>query len=94
MLPIMMRQYELMVVFRPDFDTKQRDEALRKLIGSVKVIEVTDLGKKRLAYPIAKHEEGIYVLAKLEGEALKVGDIEKQARLVPDVIRYLLTATK
>lgn len=83
-----------MLVFRPDFDIKQRDEVLRKLIGQAKVKEVKDLGKKRLSYPIAKHEEGIYILATLEGEALKVGDIEKQTRLVPDVIRYLLTATK
>ncbi len=90
-----MRQYELMVIFRPDFDikdAKKRDEVIFKLLGaSVKVQEVTDMGKKRLAYPIQKHEEGHYVLAMLAADALKVGEIEKQMRLQTDVIRYLLT---
>lgn len=92
-----MRQYEFMLVFRPDFDTKdvkKRDSVIEKLLGQspVKIKDVTDMGKKRLAYPIKKQEEGIYVLVILTGEAVKVGDIEKQARLQTDVIRYLLIA--
>ncbi len=86
-----------MLVFRPDFDTKdtkKRDEIIHKLAGDgVTVKDVTDMGKKRLAYPILKHEEGVYVLAILEGEAIKVGEIEKQTRLQTDVIRYLLTVS-
>ncbi len=94
-LPTIMRQYELMVIFRPDFDikdAKKRDEVIAKLLGaSVKVQDVTDMGKKRLAYPIQKHEEGVYALVHLEDQALHVGDVEKQFRLQTDVIRYLLT---
>ncbi len=94
-LPTIMRQYELMVIFRPDFDikdAKKRDEVIAKLLGaSVKVQDVTDMGKKRLAYPIQKHEEGHYILAIVTADALKVGEIEKQVRLQTDVIRYLLT---
>ncbi len=90
-----MRRYEFMLIFRPDFDTKdtkKRDEVIAKLLGaSVKVTNVTDMGKKRLAYPIQKYEEGNYVLVLLSADALKVGEIEKQVRLQTDVIRYLLT---
>lgn len=86
-----------MLVFRPDFDTKDvkaRDDVIRKLLGqiSVTVKEVTDMGKKRLAYPIQKLDEGNYIVAHLTGEGVKVGDIEKQSRLQTDVIRYLLIA--
>ena len=87
-----------MLVFRPDFDTKdvkKRDEVIKMLLSqtSSKVKEISDLGKKRLAYPIKKFEEGGYIVAQLEGGAIKLGDIEKQSRLQTDVIRYLLIAT-
>ncbi len=92
-----MRQYELMLVFRPDFDTKDvkaRDEVIHKLIGTFKMKDVMDMGKKRLAYPIQKIGEGNYVVAQVEGDAMNIGDMEKQSRLQTDVIRYLLTVKK
>lgn len=89
----MIRTYELMLVVRPDFpveDTKKRDDLIQKLIKGATIKDVTVLGKKHLAYPIRKQEEGIYLLIHIEGNSMKTGDVQKEAKLGTDVIRFLL----
>ena len=46
-------------------------------------------GKRRLAYQIAKHREGIYVQLSHQGDGQHIFKIEKAMRLSEDVIRYL-----
>lgn len=100
----MKRAYEMIVLVRPasperargepDFpkDTKAAETLIKKLIGDgVTIKELTPLGKKQLAYPIKKQTEAVYLLATIEADGLVVGEVEKQARLMPDVLRYLLT---
>ncbi len=95
----MIRTYELMVVVRPDFaadDEGKRQEVIEKLVGTdgVSISSISLMGKKRLAYPIQKLSEGIYLLATLASNAIKSADIEKRSSLSTDVIRYLLLAKK
>ena len=46
-------------------------------------------GKRRLAYQIAKHREGIYVQLSHQGDGQHISKIEKSMRLSEDVIRYM-----
>ena len=46
-------------------------------------------GKRRLAYQIAKHREGIYVQLSHQGDGQHISKLEKAMRLSEDVIRYL-----
>jgi len=46
-------------------------------------------GKRRLAYPIAKNREGIYVQLSHQGDGQHIAKIEKAMRLSEDVIRYM-----
>ena len=46
-------------------------------------------GKRRLAYQISKHKEGIYVQLSHTGNGQQVAVLEKAMRLSEDVIRYL-----
>ena len=46
-------------------------------------------GKRRLAYNIGKHREGIYIQLNYSGDGKQVGPLEKAMRLSEDVIRYL-----
>jgi len=46
-------------------------------------------GKRRLAYPITKHKEGIYVQLSHKGNGQQVAILERAMRLSEDVIRYL-----
>ncbi len=90
----MQHVYELMVILRPDFGVEEKavKEAVMKLLSGHDIQELSILGKKRLAYPIGKHSEGVYAVAKVAGKAIPVVDLEKQMKLTGDVVRYLLTA--
>jgi len=89
----MQRVYELMLVIRPDFgvEEKQVRDLIEKLIGDRKIKELTVMGKKRLAYPIKKQTEGVYVVATFTGGPMDIGAFEKQTKLGTDVLRFLLT---
>ena len=89
----MQRVYELMLVLRPDFgiEEKQVRGLVEKLIGDRKIKELTVMGKKRLAYPIKKQTEGVYVVVIIIGAAMDIGAFEKQTKLGADVLRFLIT---
>lgn len=84
-----------MLILMPSFEgenERKREDIIKKLLGDkVTVREITSWGKRQLAYPIKKQTEGIYLLAMIDADSLVVGEVEKQARLMPDVLRYLLT---
>lgn len=89
-----MQTYELMLIIRPDMEVteKKAQELINKLLvkagGSVTSVAVW--GKRTLAFPIKKMSEGIYVLATIEG-SLKTADLEKEARMGTDFLRFMLT---
>jgi len=90
----MKRNYELMLVFRPDADVtdKTAPEKVGKLAGEgMNVDSVTFMGKKTLAYEIAKQKEGIYVLANISG-VMNVPVMEKRIQLDGTVLRFLTTS--
>lgn len=60
-------RYETMVVLRPDMSDEQRDMELAKFEAFLKKeaaedVKVTVRGRQRLAYPIKRFADGIYVL--------------------------------
>jgi small subunit ribosomal protein S6 len=94
-----MRTYELMLILTPETDptdTKKITETVNKLLGvqakSVEKVEI--IGKKRLSYPIRKLSEGVYVLAKLKSERIDLAPIEKTVRLIPEVLRHMVSLVK
>jgi len=87
--------YDLMVLVVPSVDMTTdaaQKELIGKLVGgTVKIEELTSLGKKKLAYPIRKQGEATYVVATLSGN-VKSADLDSKAKLMDDVLRILLTA--
>ena len=86
--------YETMYILRPDIPEEEVDSHLTKyseLItkSGAEVLDSQMRGKRRLAYPIAKHKEGIYVQLSHKGDGQHVEVVEKAMRLSEDVIRYL-----
>ena len=86
--------YETMYILRPDIPEEEVDSHLKKyskiLIESgTEVLDNQMRGKRRLAYPIAKHKEGIYVQLSHNGNGQQVALLERAMRLSEDVIRYL-----
>ena len=86
--------YETMYILRPDIaedEVINHIDKYNKLLeeSGGKILDSQMRGKRRLAYQIAKHREGIYVQLSHQGDGQHIFKIEKAMRLSEDVIRYL-----
>ena len=86
--------YETMYILRPDIaeeEVTKHIEKYNKILenNGGKVLDSQMRGKRRLAYPIAKNREGIYVQLSHQGDGQHIAKIEKAMRLSEDIIRYL-----
>ena len=86
--------YETMYILRPDIPEEEVDSHLKKYSeilekSETEVLDSQMRGKRRLAYPIAKHKEGIYVQLSHKGNGQQVATLERAMRLSEDVIRYI-----
>jgi small subunit ribosomal protein S6 len=94
-----MNSYEMMYIVRPDMgeeSVRQVVDKYRDFINQYNCqdIQVKILGKKRLAYPIQKYQDGIYVQMNYEGDGSQVAPLERDMRLGDEVIRYLTIKLK
>ena len=83
-----------MYILRPDIaedEVSNHIDKYNKLLEEMggKILDSQMRGKRRLAYQIAKHREGIYVQLSHQGDGQHIVKIEKAMRLSEDVIRYL-----
>ena len=92
---MVMRDYELMYIVRPNIAedevagaTDKVDTMITNLGGSVG--EKNPWGKRRLAYPIDKYEDGYYIVSKIKLDTSRTRDLEEQLRISDDVIRHIL----
>ncbi|MFZ4565770.1 MAG: 30S ribosomal protein S6 [Prochlorococcaceae cyanobacterium] len=86
--------YETMYILRPDIAEDEVESHANKYRDMVleaggQVIDSQLRGKRRLAYTIGKHREGIYVQLNYSGDGQQVAPLERAMRLSEDVIRYL-----
>ena len=86
--------YETMYILRPDIaedEVNNHIDKYNKLLEELggKILDSQMRGKRRLAYQIAKHREGIYVQLSHQGDGQHISKIEKAMRLSEDVIRYM-----
>lgn len=86
--------YELMYILRPDLGEEQVNVAIAKYRELLHTqggtdIEIQHRGKRRLAYMIGKHREGIYIQMNYKAPPTHVALIERAMRYSEDVIRYL-----
>jgi len=89
-----MNSYEMMYILRPDLGdeqtngevTKYRDFLSERGAAS---IEVQNRGRRRLAYPIQKFQEGVYVQVNYVADGSQIAPLERDMRLNEGVIRFL-----
>ena len=90
-----MRDYELMVVLDPNLDEAAID-SLNTRIQSLAtqrggVIEHVDTwGRRRLAYPIGRYRDGVYILYRMQLPPNAAAEIERALKLTESVVRHLL----
>ena len=89
-----MRIYEELFIIRPDASEEEIDayvEQLRPVItgGGGTLDKVEKWGIRRLAYRVAKREEGYYVLLQFTSGPEAVKELERRMRVSDLVLKYL-----
>jgi small subunit ribosomal protein S6 len=94
-----MRTYELMIIVDPTLEEEALQsqietltERITQLEGQVASAKVW--GRRRLAYPIKKFNEGHYVLFTLQLLPESVKEIERGLLISETVIRHLVVCTE
>ena len=90
-----MNKYELAVVVSAKVEDEVRLAAIEQVKEYVTrfggtITNVDEWGKKKLAYEIQKMKEGFYYFIKFESDANAPAEIEKNVRIMENVIRYLV----
>ena len=86
--------YETMYILRPDIMDEVVDAEIARYQEILQeqganILETQHRGKRRLAYEIQNHREGIYIQMNYQGPGHVVAPMERAMRLSENVIRYL-----
>jgi len=92
-----MSQYECAVVLAPtltDEQIQEHTELIKTWITGLgaEVSAVDVWGRKRLAYPVRKHQEGFYVIYyfTLDSERSRLTDLSRRANTTETILRHLV----
>jgi small subunit ribosomal protein S6 len=89
------RDYELVVIYRPDLGEEEGPAAFERVTKAVTerggtLTKSEPWGKRRLAYPIKKFNEGTYFLAQFQLDPKGVRDLNAQLKVSEQVLRHMI----
>jgi len=87
-----MRHYEIMIILDPTLDERTVAPTLDTFLNVIRTsggnVEKVDVwGKRRLAFEIRKHPEGIYAVLDVNAEPDAVKELDRQLSLQESVLR-------
>lgn len=93
-----MPNYELVYIVNPGINEEILPETINKVNDIVKkaggtVLEVTQWGRKKLAYPVKKHTEGSYILSRVQTDPTALKKIDSTLKMDDDILRHLTIRT-
>lgn len=89
------RQYELVYIVSPDATEQEiaglhaQVEAIIARIGG-ELVKSDNWGRRKMAYEIGPHKEGVYVLDLINGSGALMKEIERRLRVSEKILRYLV----
>ena len=89
-----MRKYETFLIIDPDLNEEALTLASEKIKGIVNanggaVLTYVPWGKKKLAYPVKKRTQGLYILMEYGGGPELVAELERNMRLDERVLKFI-----
>lgn len=89
-----MRVYELLFIIAPNTEESDIESLITQISDVVtsqgaEVTKVNRMGRRRLAYPIQKFNDGYYVVLTVEGTGSEIAEAERRMRVTDAIIRYL-----
>ena len=94
-----MRTYEVVLIVNPELDETAFKGVIEKVQGWITTaggsVDKLDIwGKRRLAYVIAKHRDGQYVLITATFAPAFANELERQLRFLEPVFRFMITVVE
>ncbi|HSE97339.1 MAG TPA: 30S ribosomal protein S6 [Blastocatellia bacterium] len=89
-----MRVYEVLFIIAPNVEEGEIETLITQLSDVLKnqgaeITRVDRMGRRRLAYPIQKFNDGHYVVFTVEGTGAEIAEVERRMRVTDAIIRYL-----
>lgn len=90
-----MRDYEAMFIFNPELSEEKLDESIKAVEKIIRDnakgrLDTENLGKKTLAYPIKKSNEGYYVNYDFEAPPAAIKKIKEELKHSDEILRYIV----
>ena len=93
-----MKKYEAIIILNPNLSskvgefTKKFEKTLAENLFSVNKCE--DIGRRQLSYSINNHNKGHYLIFNIEGNPIKLIDVENKIKYNESIIRHLFLSVK
>lgn len=90
-----MRNYEAMFIFHPDLAEEKLEESINAVTKIIKdntsgELQADNLGKKTLAYPIKKVNEGFYVNYIFSSLPSAISKIKEELKHSEEILRFII----
>ncbi len=90
-----MTKYEIMFIVKStleEAEIKKTAEELKKLVSNKKskVIDMNEMGRKKLAYPINKELSGFYYVMTVETDHETIKEFDRKVSINENVLRHLI----
>jgi small subunit ribosomal protein S6 len=88
-----LRQYEVMLILPAEADESVVGTAVDRITriiseGGGETGKIDRWGRRRLAYEIARQNEGYYVVVEFSAEPTVIAELERTLRLADEVMRF------
>lgn len=91
----MNRDYELAFILNPEVNEEQTQAILGRVNQVVanyggRIVKVNQWGRRRLAYPIERHRDGLYVFIDMILTPETVSELDRTLRVSEEVLRHMM----
>ena len=88
-----MNKYESIIIIGQNVEEEERKNLIKRFTDLInndgKLEKVDELGKRKLAYEVKKNKEGIYVAFYFEGNPTLIAELERNYRIIDEVIKFI-----
>ncbi len=95
-----MRDYEVVYIFKSALGTEDIDARLQRYHEKILAVEGSEItavehwGKRQLAYPIDRNENGYYVVVQFSTKPEALPEFERLLKLDEEVLRHLVVLSE